>query len=273
MPTTERVPTETLELGRRRVRVAVREGDGRRPPLLLMNGIGVSLEGLQPFVDALPATTGVIRFDVPGVGGSPTPRRPYRLWHVSRLVARILDELGHRHADVLGVSWGGALAQQFAFQAGRRCRRLILVSTAPGVAIPQTTVAVREMMSRRRFEDLDHARTVAPDLYGGAMRSDADAVRLLQREGDRRGYLYQQLAIVGWTSVPFAPLIRQPTLILTGDDDPIIAPVNGRIMRKLFPNAELHVFNDGHLGLVTSAGALAPLIEEFLDRPLRMAPK
>ena len=268
MPTTESAPTETLTIGRQTVRVAVREGDGRRPPLLLMNGFGVTIEGLEPFVDALPPATGVIRFDVPGVGGSPTPRRPYRLWHVSRLVAGILDELGHPQADVLGVSWGGALAQQFAFQQRRRCRRLVLVSTAPGVVIPRSPSLVGEMLSRRRFENPEHARAVAPRIYGGAMRSDTSAVALLthSRGGDRRGHLYQQLAIAGWTSLPFAQLIRQPTLILTGDDDPIIAPVNGRIMRRLLPKAELHVFHDGHLGLVTSAGDLALVVEEFLER-------
>jgi pimeloyl-ACP methyl ester carboxylesterase len=86
-------------------------------------------------------------------------------------------------------------------------------------------------------------------------------------QSDRRGLFYQQLAMLGWTSVPFARLIRQPTLILTGDDDPIIPPVNGKLMRALLPNAKLHIFHDGHLGLVTSADELAPTVEGFLDRP------
>ena len=47
-------------------------------PLLLINGIGASLELLEPFVDALDPAIEVIRFDVPGVGGSPLPSRPYR---------------------------------------------------------------------------------------------------------------------------------------------------------------------------------------------------
>src|ERR1700756_1171655 len=77
--------TEMITVGGQRLRVAVHEGDGKHPPLLLMNGLGVQLEGLQPFVDALEPGTGVIRFDVPGVGGSPTPVAPYRLWGVARL--------------------------------------------------------------------------------------------------------------------------------------------------------------------------------------------
>ena len=104
--------------------VSVRPGDGTRTPLLLMNGIGANLELLQPFVDELDPATPVIRFDVPGTGGSPTPPFLYRFPQLAWLVGRMLDKLNYRHVDVLGISWGGALAQQFALQNRWRCRRL-----------------------------------------------------------------------------------------------------------------------------------------------------
>lgn len=269
------VPTEMISIGEQQVRVAVHEGDGMHPPLLLMNGLGVSLEGLQPLVNALDPATSVIRFDVPGVGGSPTPSAPYRFWGVSRIVSRMLDELGHPVVDVLGVSWGGALAQQFAFQNRNRCRRLVLVSTSSGVTIPGSVSVVTEMFSRKRFVDPEHARKVGPRIYGGRLRSDAGAaVRILHHvKPDLRGNLYQQMAVLGWTSIPFARFIRQPTLILTGDDDPIIAPVNGRMLHGLLANSRLHVFHDGHLGLLTSADELAPMIEGFLHEEESRSPE
>jgi len=231
-----------------------------------MNGLGVSFEGLQAFVDALDPSTTVIRFDVPGVGESPTPGAPYRFWGVSRLVTGMLDVLGYEQVDVLGVSWGGALAQQFAFQNPRHCRRLVLVSTSSGVTIPGSLSIFTEVFSRKRYTDPEHARKVGPRIYGGRLRSDADAtVRILQHvRPNLRGHIFQQLAVLGWTSLPFARLIRQPTLIMTGDDDPIIAPVNARILHAVLPNAKLHVFHDGHLGLLTSAAELAPIVEDFL---------
>ena len=87
------------------------------------------------------------------------------------------------------------------------------------------------------------------------------------RVGSPRGYLYQLAAGAGWTSVPFLPLVVQPTLILSGDDDPIIPLANARIMHRLIPDSTLHVFEGGHLGLVTEAPELAPVIAEFLARP------
>src|SRR5258708_19443791 len=80
----------------RQLRVAVRHGDGTRAPLLLFNGIGASLDLLQPFVDALDPSLEVIRFDVPGVGGSPLPAVPYRFSGLCRLTARLLDTLAYR---------------------------------------------------------------------------------------------------------------------------------------------------------------------------------
>ena len=73
------------------------------PPLLILNGIGANIELLAPFVDALPSPT-IITFDVPGVGGSPTPASPYRPSGVARLAEGLLDHLGYADADVLGVS-------------------------------------------------------------------------------------------------------------------------------------------------------------------------
>src|SRR5215470_16803014 len=112
----------TITVSRQRLQVAIRKGDGTRTPLLLMNGIGVNLEVLQPFVNALDPALEVIRFDVPGTGGSPAPRIPYRFSMQAWLVTQMLDQLGYGQVDALGVSWGGALAQQFAFQYPTRCR-------------------------------------------------------------------------------------------------------------------------------------------------------
>ena len=67
-----------------------------------------------------------------GTGGSPTSLAPYGFPDLAWVLGRVLSELGIGVVDVLGLSWGGALAQQFAFQNPRRCRRLILVATGTG---------------------------------------------------------------------------------------------------------------------------------------------
>src|SRR5437588_8871944 len=107
---TSRPPAETrtITVKRQRLRIAIRPGNGTRTPLLLMNGIGVNLEVLQHFVDALDPAIEVIRFDVPGTGGSPAPLIPYRFSVLGRLVTQMLEQLGYQQVDVLGISWGVA---------------------------------------------------------------------------------------------------------------------------------------------------------------------
>jgi poly(3-hydroxyalkanoate) depolymerase len=261
----------TVVVGGQHLRVAVRPGDRTRTPLVLANGIGASLELLQPFVDALDPSIEVIRFDPPGVGGSPLPPRPYRLSTLARLVARLLDQLGYATVDMLGVSWGGGLAQQFALCHRDRCRRLVLAATGTGMLmVPGRPRVLARMATPRRYLDPAYAERIAADLYGGTMRSDPGRARALlhgrTRAGPPRGYLYQLAACAGWSSLPLLPWIRQPTLLLAGDDDPIIPLVNARIMRRLLPDAKLHVYHGGHLGLLTEAAELAPVVDRFLRR-------
>jgi pimeloyl-ACP methyl ester carboxylesterase len=104
------------------------------------------------------------------VGGSPVPALPYRPWMLARLSARLLDQLGHERVDVLGVSWGGALAQQFAFQHAARCRRLVLAATSPGhLMVPGKLAVLLKMASPRRYKDAEYMSRIAGDIYGGAL--------------------------------------------------------------------------------------------------------
>jgi poly(3-hydroxyalkanoate) depolymerase len=275
MSTTAEVRSVTV--GAQRLRVAIRPGPnepGRPPrlPLLLINGIGASLELLEPFVAALDPAVEVIRFDPPGVGGSPLPSRPYRFTGLCRLIAGMLTELGYDRVDVLGISWGGGVAQHFAAFQRARCRRLVLVATATGTPmVPARPSVLVHLVTPRRYLDRGYMQRVAGDLYGGLARIDSAEIVAAMHDGHRigpsRGYLYQLAATAGWTSLPFLPWLRQPTLILAGDDDPIIPLVNARLMHRLIRDSRLHVYHDGHLGLVTEATGLAPVVDGFLAAP------
>jgi poly(3-hydroxyalkanoate) depolymerase len=270
--TSRRERVRSISAVGRVLRTSVRPGtEPGLPPLLLMNGIGASLEVLQPFVDALDRRRTVIRFDVPGVGGSPPPVVPYNLATFGPVVTGMLDRLGFDGTvDVLGLSWGGGLAQHFAVQHRRRCRRLVLAATGTGtLMVPAHPRVLGRMLTPRRHRDPEYARRIAGEIYGGTMRSDpgraARALHAESRLGPRRGYYYQLAASTGWSSLPFLRLIRQPTLILAGDDDPIVPAVNARLMARLLPDARLHLYRGGHIALVTEAAELAPVVEDFLE--------
>ena len=249
------------------LRVGVRRGDEARPPLLLFNGIGANIELVEPFLDALNGPRAII-FDVPGVGGSPPPWLPYRPSTLARLSARLLDQFGYEQVDVVGYSWGGALAQQFAYQQSKRCRRLILAATSPGhLMVPGKPNVLLKMATPRRYKDPDNMRRIAPHIYGGLLRNSPELIgkhlRHVRWSSDY-GYYLQLIAGFGWTSLPWLRRLLQPTLVIAGTDDPIVPVVNGRILARLIPNARLVTIDDGHLFLVTSAHDSAEIISDFL---------
>ena len=256
------------------VRVAVRRATRHSTPLLLFNGIGSNLELLRPFIEALGDIEAVI-FDVPGTGASSPPLLPYRFSGMARMANRLMTKLGYTgEFDVFGVSWGGGLAQQFAFQYRRRCRKLVLAATSQGMLMfPGRLRSLMKMVSPQRFVDRDYSSRIGPELYGGVMRTRPDLLSAHSaqlRAPKGRGYAYQLLAAWGWTSLWWLPSLRQPTLILAGTDDPLMPVINARLMASLIPDARLHLVDDGHLFIATRAAEMAQMVQQFLteDTPV-----
>jgi poly(3-hydroxyalkanoate) depolymerase len=248
------------------VRYSVQPGSGDGV-LLLFNGIGASLELLQPFIDELRYTT-IVAYDAPGAGASSAPGYPWRPRRHVALAAALLDTLGYASVDVLGVSWGGMLAQQFAHQYPTRCRRLILAATSPGhIMVPGRLSAMLRMASPLRYISPDYLQSIAGKIYGGSLRTNklgASQHASRMQPPSTLGYYYQVLSLFGWSSLPWLHKLPQPTLVLAGDDDPIVRLVNARVLAARIPHARLRVVDCGHLFLLTRARVLAPEIEDFL---------
>jgi poly(3-hydroxyalkanoate) depolymerase len=257
-----------IEIDGHRLRVGVRAGTPGGTPLLIFNGIGANLELMAPFTAALAGVETIV-FDVPGVGGSDLPALPYRFWGLARLVRRLLDALGYdAPVDVIGVSWGGAAAQQFAWQYPGRCRKLVLAATSPGMLmVPGRWRVLRHLLGSRRYRDPAYLRSIGPELYGGLFRHKPE---LLEEHAHHiaaprgLGYFFQLFAAWGWTSLPWLRVLRQPTLVMAGSDDPIVPLINARIMAAFMRSATLEVIDDGHLFIVTRPLESATLVRRFL---------
>jgi poly(3-hydroxyalkanoate) depolymerase len=261
--------TRHVTICNQQLRVDVRAGNGTGTPLVMCCGIGASFELLQPLVDALDPGIDIIRFDVPGVGGSPVGALPHGFPQLAWMLGRILDELGYDEVDVIGFSWGGALAQQFAVQHAGRCRRLVLICTNTGVwSVPGAPWLFAKMATPHGFR-ANAMSILAGSGDDGNSRARADEVRRLFRDtlaSSGRGFLYQLAAAASWSSLPFLKLIRQPVLVMGGDHDPIVPVTNARILAALIPNATLQVFAGGHLEPLTAATEFGPRISQFLSR-------
>jgi poly(3-hydroxyalkanoate) depolymerase len=260
---------EFFEVDGLRVRYRVR---GEGPPLLLVQGIGASLELWETLPDHLEGFT-TIAFDHPGAGLSETPPRLVPMRHFARVAAELLAHLGYEEADVLGFSFGGMVAQELAHAFPERVRRLVLVATSCGLgSVPAGPAALAAIATPYRYYSPSYFQLVAPVLYGGS--ANRDSARVFEQAEVRhkhppsvRGYYVQLFAAWSWSSIQWVKELSCPALVLCGSDDPITPIVNSQILARELANGELlEVPEGGHLFLVESAAEVARHVLEFLGR-------
>jgi poly(3-hydroxyalkanoate) depolymerase len=274
--TKNRAPKFSMEtVDGRTLRVAVWRASKAttKLPILFFNGIGANIEAMAPMAELLDDRD-FITFDMPGIGGSPDPVVPYNALLMARIAALLLDRFEMPIVDVMGVSWGGAMAQQFALQNGTRTNKLILVATSAGMLmVPGNPAALVKMADPRRYIDPDFMAKHFKTLYGGMVGNKAEHIGRITPPS-KTGYFYQLMAMMGWTSAPFLPFMKTETLIMMGDDDQIVPLANGKFLNFLIPNSELFVVeNGGHLFLLSHVEQSISAIRAFLDRGVGAARK
>ena len=265
----------TVDLDGQTLRTAVRPGKPHLTPLLIFNGIGANLELVFPFVAALDPDLEVIAFDVPGVGGSSTPESavslsgPGETHGADARLPRL--RASQRHRRVLGWRPGPAVclrlprALQETRAGGHRGRRRDGAGQTESAVDDGQPAALHPAVSRDSHRADDLWRFVPS-------RSDPGRQpRRKVRSAGKLGYYWQLFAGLGWTSIHWLHKIHQPTLVLAGDDDPLIPLINMRMLAWRIPNAQLHIIDDGHLFLITRAEAVAPIIMKFLEEERQRA--
>jgi pimeloyl-ACP methyl ester carboxylesterase len=258
-----------LNIAGLRIRIA-RQGQGS--PILLIGGLGNNVDIWAPLVNELSVDYETIAVDGPGMGLSSTPLRPLSMFELADFYASLIRTLGLERVTVCGLSFGGAIAQQLAYQFPRLVDRLVLCGTGPGMGgIPGSLVALTELAMPWRYYTAARMRKVAPLIYGGRMARDSEA---LERHLEDRlkappsvvGYYYQLAALAGWSSLPWLTQLASPTLVIAGDADPVFPVENAYLLGRLIPHARVEILDRaGHMFVVDSAMQVAPLITSFLQ--------
>ena len=236
---------------------------GKRP-LVLLNGIGMNMELLDPVARALPERR-VISFDAPGIGRSPDPVFPYTIPCMALTLAALLDRMHIDQVDVIGVSWGGAVAQQFAFQHRARIGKLALAATSAGTAmIPGNASMLSHMSDPLEYTVARTLRRNLAMLYNGGGRH---AVSLnAATPPSPVGWACQLSAFTTWTSAPFLPLLSLPTLILADEEDQLVPPANAHFLHNAIRGSRIEMFHGGgHLFMLSDPDAFAARLRDFLD--------
>jgi 3-oxoadipate enol-lactonase len=248
-----------------------RSGDG--PPLLFLNGSGATLETAGLLVQLFADGFDVAAHDQRGLGRTSVPVGPYTMADYAADAAGLLDELGWATCRVLGVSFGGMVAQELAVTHPERIERLALVCTSPGGAggasyplhelgsmAPDERGAVAVRLLDTRFSPEWLSEHAGDRALAQMMAARADVEKSDQQSRGENEQLEARRHHDVWDRLPS---ISSLTYVASGRYDGIAPPANGEAIASRIPNAELHVYEGGHAFFVQDPEAI-PDVTAFL---------
>jgi pimeloyl-ACP methyl ester carboxylesterase len=244
---------------------------GEGPPLLFLNGSGTTLDTTRPMIDPFAEHFEVVAHDQRGLGRSAVPPGPYSMAEYAADAAALLDHVGWETARVVGISFGGMVAQELAVTWPQRVERLALLCTSPGGAggasyplheldrMPDAErVALRARLLDGRFTPewlSDHPgdRAIVELVTSHEPPApDSDVARGMAAQLDARSR-HDVCARLS--------RIECPTFVASGRYD-LTAPVaNGEAIASRVPNAELRVYEGGHIFFMQDPQAYADTME------------
>jgi len=251
------------------------ERSGTGPRLLFLNGSGVTLEDSRLLLAVFTSQFDLLAYDQRGVGRSGATEGPYGMAECAGDALALLDAVGWRTACVLGVSFGGMVAQELAVTSPGRVERLALLCTSPG----------GEGGSSYPLHELDHLSdderngirrhlidTRFDDAWLASHPEDLALVAIMEGRttepgtGRRRGRSAQLEARRSHDAWDRLPSITCPTFIAGGRYDDIAPSRNSAAMASRIERAELHTYDGGHAFFAQDPRAIPDIIR-FLSAP------
>ena len=248
------------------------ERAGSGPPPLFISGTGGDLRAKpNVFSGPLGKTFDLLAYDQRGLGQSSKPDQPYTMADYGDDAAALMEQVGWSSGLVVGVSFGGMVAQELALRHPDKVQRLVLACTSPGGAggssYPFHDIGHLTGEDRARhllpISDMRRDETWArehPDEHA-AMIAFAAADPFGDEPGHRVGALRQLEARAGHDAWDRLADIRCPTLIAAGAHDGIAPLTTQRGMAARIPGAKLEVFEGGHLFMLQDRRAVPAMIE------------
>ena len=247
-------------------------GDGE--PLVLVPGFASGAWSWRWQVEDLAREFRVITFDPRGVAGSRLKGgASVSIADIADDISSLLDELEIDAAHVLGISFGGFVAQEFALRHPDRLKKLILASTSFGgpnhVAPPMEVLAAFSATNGlnsperiRKYMTMGFTPSFVQD-HGEVVD---EFCTLRERNAVPEEVYRQQLAsAVTFNAEDRVGAIKSETLVLTGDKDAVVPPENSENLASMIPEARRQTIKGGgHMAFVEQAGEFNAIVREFL---------
>jgi pimeloyl-ACP methyl ester carboxylesterase len=251
------------------------EEHGRGEPLVLVPGFGTGLWIWYRQVAAFAERFRTIVFDPRGVARSPADDEPFTMRDLAEDLAALLGELQVESAHVLGASFGGFVAQEFALAHPARTRSLVLCCTSYGGAghrppSPETLQAIASTKGLNTEERVRENWALAfSQGFAGEHPEEVERVINLRAENvvPEHAYTRQLHAAVAFDAAARVGAINVPTLVITGDEDAIVPHENSLNLAASIPGATLRVIEGGsHAFFIERAEEFNRAVVEFIEQ-------
>lgn len=250
------------------------EEHGEGEPLVLVPGFGTGLWIWYRQIPALAGRFRVIAFDPRGVARSDKPDEAMRMRAYADDVDALLEVMNVERAHVLGASFGGFVAQEFALAYPERTRSLILCCTSFGgprhrPPAPETLQAIASTKGLNTEERVRENLLLAfSQGFVTSQPEEVERVIALRAENDvpEYAYLRQLQAAMAFDAEERVAGIEAPTLILTGDADVIVPHENSLNLAAKIPGATLRVMEGGsHTFFIERPEEFNAAVVEFIE--------
>lgn len=247
------------------------EEEGQGEPLLLIMGLGYTLDMWYRVKPLITDRFRVISFDNRGVGKTDVPPAGYSIADMANDAVAVLDAAGVDETHVLGASMGGMIAQELALNHPERVRSLILGCTACGGpdAVTAEPEVLEALMARADLSPEEGVRVMVPYIYDAntpAQWIEEDLEIRMRTFPTPEGYLGQIQAITGHGTFDRLEQVQVPTLVVHGQSDRLVPHANGEDIARRIPGAKfVSLPNASHLFFTDQPDATGAALDEFLD--------
>jgi pimeloyl-ACP methyl ester carboxylesterase len=248
-------------------------GDG--PPVLFLNGSGSTIADVRPLVTRLAGRFRVAIADARGMGRTAVTTHRYAMSDLASDATGLVDHLGWDTFSLLGVSFGGMIAQELAVTVPERIRRLALVCTSSGGA-GGSSYPLQDLAALAPEERAERSTLILDSRFDATWLADHPGDRAIVEQAQRRragavtadaqrGAELQLVARAGHDVFDRLPRITCPTLVASGRYDGIAPPENGAAIAERIAGATLRLYDGGHLFFLQDPTAI-PDVMDFLAR-------
>jgi pimeloyl-ACP methyl ester carboxylesterase len=244
------------------------ERDGSGPALVLLHGFLCDSRAWSPQLEGLSDHFMVIAWDAPGAGQSSDPPETFTTGDWAKCLAGLLDAAGVENAHVLGLSWGGILAQEFYRCYPARARSLVLADTYAGWkgSLPET-ICQERLAGCLRDASLSPGELVSKYLPGMLSESTSEDVRhgleSIISAFHPLGFRLMARSSAREDTRDLLPNIKVPTLLIWGDADARSPMKVAHQIHRTIPRAKLAVI--AGVGHVSNLEAPAQFNAEVRD--------